>query len=141
MKLDAIDPTLDYEQYCAYIRSQEKEIAYHEMGLSYLNNVLNIEKKDSRDTCTPAVQKLEAEKLDIMEKLKKSQGELTLLIPCHVPDCTHNQKIKNLSQRIAETYNQPPKFTLPPEELPPAPTKNPNLASNNPSTRANRNIF
>ncbi|GFY78191.1 hypothetical protein TNIN_292741 [Trichonephila inaurata madagascariensis] len=40
---DAVEPTLDPEQHCAFIRAQEKEIAYDEVRLSYLN----IEKKDS----------------------------------------------------------------------------------------------
>ncbi|GFY58918.1 hypothetical protein TNIN_296911 [Trichonephila inaurata madagascariensis] len=30
MEYDAVDPTLDIEQHCAFIRAQEKEIAYHE---------------------------------------------------------------------------------------------------------------
>ncbi|GFY78658.1 hypothetical protein TNIN_305741 [Trichonephila inaurata madagascariensis] len=101
-----------------------------------------MEGKDFRDTCTPAIQKLKAEKMDIMEKLRKIQGELTLLIPCHVPDCTYNQKIKNLSQALAETYIQTPKFTLPLEEfskLLPAPAKNPILVPNNPGSKNLKN--
>ncbi|GFY78190.1 hypothetical protein TNIN_292731 [Trichonephila inaurata madagascariensis] len=43
LEYDAVEPTLDPEQHCAFIRAQEKEIAYDEVRLSYLN----IEKKDS----------------------------------------------------------------------------------------------
>ncbi|GFY51480.1 hypothetical protein TNIN_353861 [Trichonephila inaurata madagascariensis] len=142
MDFDAVGPTLDPELHCAYIRAQEKETNHNEVRLSYLNNVLNIERSDSRDICTPAVQKLEAEKSDIMEKLKKALGELTLLMPCHVPDCTHNLKTKNPSQHLAETLIKLPSFTPPLEEfpeLPPAPANNPILVPSNSGTNANKN--
>ncbi|GFS56307.1 hypothetical protein TNIN_292691 [Trichonephila inaurata madagascariensis] len=47
LEYDAVEPTLDPEQHCAFIRAQGKEIAYDEVRLSYLNNALNIEKKVS----------------------------------------------------------------------------------------------
>ncbi|GFY78188.1 hypothetical protein TNIN_292711 [Trichonephila inaurata madagascariensis] len=43
LEYDAVEPTLDPEQHYAFIRAQEKVIAYDEVRLSYLN----IEKKDS----------------------------------------------------------------------------------------------
>ncbi|GFX13740.1 hypothetical protein TNCV_599501 [Trichonephila clavipes] len=78
-------------------------------------------------------QKLKAEQLDIMEKLKKAQGELTLLMPCHVSNYTYNFKDKNPTQHLAETFIKPPIFTPPLEEfseLPPAPANNPILVPN-----------
>ncbi|GFU78550.1 PRE_C2HC domain-containing protein [Trichonephila clavipes] len=83
---------------------------------------------DSRDTCPPAVQQIEAEQLEIIEKMKKAQGELILLMPCHVPDCSHNFKDKNPTQHLVETIIKPPIFTPPIDdfpELPPAPVNNP----------------
>ncbi|GFU64738.1 hypothetical protein TNCV_876611 [Trichonephila clavipes] len=133
MDFDAVGPTLDPELHCAYIRAQEKEIECNKARLSYLNDVLNIERLNSRDACTPAVQQIEAEQLEIIEKMKKAQGELILLMPCHVPDCCHNFnfKDKNPTQHLAETIIKPPIFTPPIEELSPAPVNNPIAVQSN----------
>ncbi|GFV00138.1 uncharacterized protein TNCV_4058091 [Trichonephila clavipes] len=60
--MDVVDDTAatpDPEVHSALIRAHKKEIACKEAGLSYLNNILNIERKDARDTNTPTVQSLE----------------------------------------------------------------------------------
>ncbi|GFW93329.1 hypothetical protein TNCV_2604471 [Trichonephila clavipes] len=58
MDFDAVGPTLDPELHCAYIRAQEKEIECNKARLSYLNDVLNIERLDSRDTCSKKLKHL-----------------------------------------------------------------------------------
>ncbi|GFV33146.1 hypothetical protein TNCV_2967421 [Trichonephila clavipes] len=115
--VDDTDPP-DPELHCALIRAHEKRIACKEARLSYLNNIILIERKDARDTNTPAALNLEKEKQDIVAALKSLQGELSIMIPCHAPDCDHNLKIKNLTKRLAESYIQPPKFVPDPVEFP-----------------------
>ncbi|GFY48473.1 hypothetical protein TNIN_53031 [Trichonephila inaurata madagascariensis] len=116
--VDDADSSPDPDVHCALVRAHEKEIACKEARLSYLNNIINIERKDARDTDTPTVLNLEKEKQDIVAALHSLQGELSIMIPCHVPDCDHNLKIKNLSKRLAESYIQPPKFVQNPVEFP-----------------------
>ncbi|GFR27355.1 hypothetical protein TNCT_730491 [Trichonephila clavata] len=117
---DATTP-LDPESQCALIRAQEKEISSKEARLSYINNILLIECKDPRNTSTSTVRNLDNEKQDIISALQRLQGELSTLLSCHVPDCDHNLKVKNLSKRMAETYIQPPKFISNTEEYPALP--------------------
>ncbi|GFR32677.1 hypothetical protein TNCT_707261 [Trichonephila clavata] len=142
METDSVDsaPPPDPETQYALIRAQEKEIACKEARLSYLSNIILIECKDARDTSTPTVNNIEKEKQDITTALQSLQGELSILIPCHVPDCDHNLKIKNLAKRKAETYIQPPKFIPNGEEFPALPgtsqvtnsSQKPNLKSKAP---------
>ncbi|GFW10223.1 nucleic-acid-binding protein from transposon X-element [Trichonephila clavipes] len=121
MDLDNVDPTFDLEQHCAFIRAQEKEIAYSEVRLSYINNVISIEKKDTRDTCTPAVQKLEDERREIMEKLKKTQASRPQKIVLKgLPTSTDIQNIKSdlenqgyIVEKVAQLTKNKTKSPLP----------------------------
>ncbi|GFQ94432.1 hypothetical protein TNCT_188141 [Trichonephila clavata] len=59
----------DPDSHCALIRAQEKEISCKEARLSYINNILQIDCKDPRDTSSSAVRNLNKEKQEITYQL------------------------------------------------------------------------
>ncbi|GFY56151.1 hypothetical protein TNIN_214541 [Trichonephila inaurata madagascariensis] len=84
------------------------------LRISIISSILSVKMPE----ISPMVLNLEKEKQDIVAALHSLQGEMSIMIPCHVPDCDHNLKLKNLSKRLAESYIQLPKFVPNPVEFP-----------------------